>query len=202
MTTDVVFPYPQGFLRQILRLPILGYRMGLGGLIDAMQIMVLTTRGRSSGLPRHTAIEYRQHGSKIYLVSVWGDRPQWYRNILKCPEVTIQQGAQVCAATAEQVTNSGEALRVLHLFRRRAPGIYDGIIARLSARESIDSRSLHEVTDHFTIVRIVPHAGEVKLPPVPQDARWMLSAAAVSVGFAFLLAIVRLRGPRKTPHAG
>ncbi|MBK8022694.1 MAG: nitroreductase family deazaflavin-dependent oxidoreductase [Chloroflexi bacterium] len=202
MTTDISFPYPAGFLRKLLRLPILGYRMGLGGLLDAMQIMVLTTRGRSSGLPRHTAIEYRQHGSKIYLVSVWGDRPHWYRNLLKCPEVTIQQGGRVRAATAEQVTNSGEALRVLHLFRRRAPSIYDSIIARISARESIDSRSLHEVTDNFTIVRIVPRAGEVKLPPVPVDARWVIPVAAVGISTALLLALLQLRAPRSKKHAG
>ena len=56
-------------------------------------------------------------------------------------------------------------------------GTPDSIIARISARESIDSRSLHEVTDNFTIVRIVPCAGEVKLPPVPVDTRWVIPAA-------------------------
>src|SRR5690606_8582246 len=118
-------------------------------LIEAAHIMVLTTRGRTTQLPRHTAIEFRTHGSKLYVVSIWGARPNWYQNLLNNPDVTIQRGGRTYAAKAYLVTNSGEALRVLHLFRRRAPGIYDSIIARLSDRNSIDSRSLHEVTGAF-----------------------------------------------------
>jgi deazaflavin-dependent oxidoreductase (nitroreductase family) len=154
--------------------------------------MVLTTRGRATGMPRHTAIEYRTHGSKLYVVSIWGSRPNWYQNLLASPDVTVQRGGRVYAATAHPVTNSGEALRVLHLFRRRAPGIYDSIIARLSDRNSIDSRSLHEVTDAFTIVRIEPNGRSLPLPPVPVNRDWMLPAAAFAglglILFTFMLA--------------
>jgi deazaflavin-dependent oxidoreductase (nitroreductase family) len=179
-----------------MRLPILGYRLGLGSLVDSLKIMVLTTRGRTSGLPRHTAIEYRQHGSKIYVISIWGNRPNWFQNLLKCPEVTMQRGSHLSAATAHQVTNSGEALRVLHLFRRRAPGIYDSIIARLTARESIDSRTLHEVTDQFTIVRIEPHPGDVPLSPVPVTTSWMMPIALTGIAFTALMFMMLLRAPR------
>lgn len=198
MSTDFLVPYPQGVVRQLFRAPILGYRFGFGGLINAAQIMVLTTRGRSSGIARHAAIEYRQHGSKIYIISAWGERPHWYRNLVECSEVTVQRGSNVCAATAQVVTDSGEALRVLHLFRRRAPGIYDSIIARLSARESIDSRTLHEVTEAFTIVRIIPHAGEPSLPPVEVDSGWMMPAAIIGVGLLLIGAVLRLRADKQS----
>ena len=67
-------PYPQGLGRWLLRLPLLLYRLGLGWLANSFRLMVLTTWGRKSGLPRHTAIEYRAHGSKIYVISAWGSR--------------------------------------------------------------------------------------------------------------------------------
>lgn len=193
MTTERLFPYPQGVTRQLLHMPVWAYRVGLGVIPDAAQIMVLTTRGRTTGQPRHTAIEYREHGSKIYVISIWSDRPQWYRNLLRDPEVTVQRGSRICAAHAEPVTNSGEALRVLHLFRRRAPGIYDSIIARLSDRESIDTRSLHEVTDEFTIVRIEPRAGALPLAPVPVSTNWIIPAALIGMSLLVFTGILLLR---------
>lgn len=186
MAAERFFPYPKGSAKQLLRLPVLGYRLGLGRLLEAAHIMVLTTRGSATGLPRHTAIEFRTHGSKLYIVSIWGARPHWYQNLLKYPEVTIQRGGRTYSAIAHPVTNSGEALRVLHLFRRRAPGIYDSIIARLSDRSSVDSRSLHEVTSAFTIVRIEPTGRSLPLPPVPVNRNWMVPAAGVA-GFGLIL---------------
>lgn len=198
MATEKFFPYPQGSTRHLLRLPILGYQLGLGRLLEAAHIMVLTTRGSSTQLPRHTAIEYRTHGSKLYVVSIWGSRPHWYQNLVKDPDVTIQRGGRTYAATAQPVTNSGEALRVLHLFRRRAPGIYDSIIARLSDRNSIDSRSLHEVTDAFTIVRIEPSGRSLPLPPVPVNRDWMLPTAAVAGLGLILFSFVLSRSIQRT----
>ena len=109
---DRLIPYPEGAGRWLLRLPIFGYRLGLGDLLNAGQLMILATRGRKSGLPRYTPIEYRQHGSKYYVVSAWGERPQWFQNLQDCPEVLVQAGRRTFAARAEVVTNSGEALQV------------------------------------------------------------------------------------------
>lgn len=189
MSNGNSLPYPRGFGRWLVRLPLLFYRVGLGDVLDRiLHIMVLGTRGRASGLPRYTPIEYRRHGSKIYVISAWGDQPHWFKNLQIRPEVMAQTGRQGCKATASLVTNEGEALRVLHLFRRRAPFFYDPLIARLSERDSVNARTLPEVSRHFTIVRIDPEPGESELPPLTTDSLWVWPAL-LAVGVVVLAAI-------------
>jgi deazaflavin-dependent oxidoreductase (nitroreductase family) len=174
-------PYPIGLSRAMLRLPIWLYRLGLGWLLERMGLMVLTTWGRKSGLPRHTAIEYRIHGSKIYVVSAWGYRPNWYRNLIEQPVVRLRLGRRSFSARASVVEDSGEALRVLYLFRKRAPVIYDAILAHLSEQESVDVRTLPDVSDRFTIVRLDPSADVVGPPTVDADLRWFWPVAGLSL---------------------
>lgn len=197
-TTDYVndqalIPYPRGFFRWMLRVPLTFYRMGLGDLMNAGHIMILSTRGWKSGLSRHTPIEYRRHGSKIYVISGWGERPHWLQNLKAAPDVLIQQGRRRFGARAEVVLNPGEALRVLHLFRRRAPFVYDPLIARLSDRERVDERTLPEVTEKITIIRIDPSPAAPELSPLPTDYGWILPIL-VGVGSALMLVIGLRRG--------
>jgi deazaflavin-dependent oxidoreductase (nitroreductase family) len=192
MNEPDLIPYPQGFGRWLLRLPLVFYRMGLGDLMNAAHIMILATRGRKSGLTRHTPIEYRRHGSKLYVISAWRERPQWLQNLKAAPDVLIQQGKRQFGARAEIVTNAGEALRVLHLFRRRAPFVYDPLIARLSERERIDERTLPEVTEKITIVRIDPTPTMPDLHPLPSSYGWVLPTM-VGVGVILMLLISMTR---------
>ena len=190
----VTLPTPRGAVRLLLRLPTLFYRLGLGDLMNAAHIMILGTRGRKSGLTRYTPVEYRRHGSKIYLYSAWGERPQWFQNMKDCPEVLVQQGRHTFAARATIVTNSGEALRVLHLFRRIAPFVYDPLIARLSARERIDERTLPDVSQAITIIRIDPIPGTLDLHPLPASLAWVWPALlATGVVMMLIIGLTRSR---------
>lgn len=191
-------PYPQGAGRWLMRMPLLLYRVGLGDLVNAARILVLTTRGSKSGMPRHTPIEYRQHGSKIYVISAWGTRPHWYQNLLTHTSVTVQQGRKQFSANAQIVTNSGEALRVLHLFRRTAPVIYDAMLSRMSDREDIHPRTLPEITDRITIVRLTPEPGASKLAPLPANLVWIWPAGLI-LGITITLMLTLARSKR-TPH--
>ncbi len=180
-------PYPVGFSRWLVQLPIWMYRLGLGRLIGRMGLMVLTTWGRKSGLPRHTAIEYRVHGSKIYVVSGWGRRPNWYANLIAQPVVRVRAGSQVLSARAQRVDDPSEALRVLYLFRKRAPFIYDPLLAYLSDHKSVNSRTLPEVSDKFTIVRLEPSVDIVGPPTVEPDLKWVWPVLALVLVMMSLL---------------
>lgn len=166
-------PYPGSVARHLLHLPVWLYRLGLGQVLAPMRLMVLTTWGRKTGLPRHTAIEYRAHGSKLYVVSGWGQRPNWYRNLVAQPVARIRRGQHLLNARATVVTDPGESLRVLYLFRKRAPFIYDPLLARLSNRQSVNPRTLAEISDQFTIVRLEPADDVVGPPAVEADLKWL-----------------------------
>lgn len=183
-------PYPKGPLRLILRAPLQLYRLGLGWILVSTPLLILTTRGRKSGLPRHAVLEYRRHGSKIYLVSAWGDMPQWYKNLLANPCVTIQRGSHEEKARAAPVTNAAEALRALHMFRRNRP-LYDRLFARMSSAESIDLRTLTDVADEFTVVRLDLEKGPPELPGVRPLRPWIGSAIIGTLGALMWLVIFR-----------
>ncbi len=185
-------PYPRGVGRWLLRLPLTLYRLGLGDPLNALHIMILGTVGRVSAQPRYTPIEYRRHGSKLYLVSAWGDQPHWYRNLLATPDVLVQQGSHAYSACAQVVTNSGEALRVLRLFRNRAPFVYDPLIARLSDREQVDERTLPDIAHTITIVRLDPQPGAPPVPSIQANRGWiMLSAGALVMIVLLVVGLTR-----------
>lgn len=195
MSESERFPYPRGLGRSLLRLPLILYRLGFGDLLSAGRIMILGTRGRTSGQTRYTPIEYRHHGSKTYVVSGWGARPQWLQNLRAEPDVLVQQGRRQFGARATIVTNAGEALRVLHLFRRQAPFLYDWLLARISSRERVDAQALPDISREVTIVRFDPNPEPSALRPLPADYPWV-GPLLVVVGLIAALAITR--GRRRT----
>lgn len=151
-----------------------------------LPLLVLTTRGRKSGMARHTVLEYRRHGSKYYIISGWGKRPNWYQNLLAHPTVTVQKGAYTFKARAATVTDTAEALRAIYMFRRNSM-IYDRLLASMSSADRIDFLTLTEVAQEFTVVRLDPQEGEIELDGVPVTNRWL----APLLGATLLLLIIR-----------
>ncbi|WP_431045502.1 nitroreductase family deazaflavin-dependent oxidoreductase [Streptomyces sp. P1-3] len=69
--------------------------------------LLLTTRGRKSGLLRRTALAYVRDGDAYVLTAsnAGADHhPAWYLNLLATPEVTLQVGAATFTATARPAT--------------------------------------------------------------------------------------------------
>lgn len=196
---DSLFPYPYGLLRWAMRAPLLAYRTGLGDWMNAIHLMVLTTRGRRSGKPRHAPIEYRRHGSKIYLISVWDERPHWYQNLLADPLATIQLGGQTVSALADPVTDPAEALRALQLFRRVAPSRYDAVLGRL-IEEDVNARTLPDVSGQFTIMRLNLISDAPILPSVPRDLVWVWPALLALAALLLLATFVKRSTPPERPQ--
>ena len=173
-------PYPTGLLRLALRMPLTLFRLGLGDLLNVLRLLILTTRGRKSGEARHVAIEYRRHGSKIYMISGWGERPDWYQNLLADPLVTIQLGRHALSALADKVTDPAEALRAVNLFRRDAPTRYDAVLGRLVDNE-VSGMKLPDVSPQFTIIRLDIITDEPLLPGLRMDFIWLWPAAIIGI---------------------
>lgn len=122
MGKSIVDTPPGKFLRLGLRLPIWLYRARLGWLLGD-RFLMLTHIGRKSGLPRQTVIEVVRHDKETgtyYVVSGWGEKSDWYRNIRKSPAVTIQAGRRKFQARA-QFVGLEEAIRLIEAYTRDHP---------------------------------------------------------------------------------
>jgi hypothetical protein len=90
------------------------YRAGLGPLFSnpsTGSIMVLRTRGRSSGLMRDAPLGYVILDGAIYCCAGFGVRTHWYRNILADPRVECLLPDRAISGVAEVVTDPDEWLR-------------------------------------------------------------------------------------------
>jgi deazaflavin-dependent oxidoreductase (nitroreductase family) len=122
MSKSIVDKPPGKALRLGLRLPIWLYRARLGWLLGD-RFLMLTHTGRRSGLPRQTVIEVVRHDKgtdTYYVVSGWGDKSDWYRNIRKSPAVTIRVGGRKFQARAEFI-GLEQAIRLIEAYTRDHP---------------------------------------------------------------------------------
>ena len=120
----------QGF-KYFNRFMLLNWRLGLGPAINMWppvggRIMVLTTIGRKSGLPRRTPLNYAIVGGELYCTAGFGGISDWYRNILANPAVEVWLPEGWWAGVAEEVPDGAARLPLL-----REVLIGSGIVAPL-----------------------------------------------------------------------
>lgn len=113
---------PAGLQRLFVRAPLWLYRLRLGWLFGE-RLLLLNHTGRKSGRPRQAVIEVLRHdrAADAYIVaSGWGERADWYRNILSTPRVSIVVGRRYLAALARRLPQE-EAARELADYAGRHP---------------------------------------------------------------------------------
>jgi len=76
------------------RFMLLMWRLGLGPFVNMApetggRVMVLTHTGRKTGARRRTPVNYYIQNGDIYCVAGFGSVADWYRNILKNPQVEV-----------------------------------------------------------------------------------------------------------------
>lgn len=123
---------PQGFGRALSRFPLWFYRLHLGFLLGE-RFLMLTHTGRKSGLARETVLEVVRHDplTDSYVVaSGWGEKSNWFRNILKNPRVTISVGFRRLQALAVRLSEQG-AQAEFEDYARRHPRAFRVLAARL-----------------------------------------------------------------------
>ncbi len=83
------------------------YRIGLGPLIGII-VLLLTTTGRKSGLPRVTPLQYEVIGGNYCLGAARGKKADWVRNIEADPRVTVRVKNRRFNGTARVSTDVNE----------------------------------------------------------------------------------------------
>jgi deazaflavin-dependent oxidoreductase (nitroreductase family) len=112
----------EGLLRRALRAPIWLYRAHLGALLGHT-FLLLTHKGRKSGLPRQTVLEvvHYDKATRTHVVaSGWGTGSDWYRNVQQTPNVIVRSGGARIPARAE-ILPADAAERELRWYARNHP---------------------------------------------------------------------------------
>ncbi len=113
---------PRGFTRLMVRAPNWLYRLGLGWLLG-QRFLLLNHIGRKSGLQRQATLEVVDHEEvtdTYFVASGLGKRSDWYQNLAKTPDVSIQVGRRKMAVTAA-LLGSEESGQAMVDYARRHP---------------------------------------------------------------------------------
>lgn len=92
-------------VRWLVRSPTWLYRARLG-FVFGTRLLMLEHVGRTSGRKRYVALEIVDHPTerRYVVVSGFGDRAQWFRNVAANPEVRVYLGShRPVAATAHRL---------------------------------------------------------------------------------------------------
>lgn len=108
--------------RSLVRAPIALYRAGLGWLLGS-RILMLEHRGRSSGLRRYVCLEVVERPSpdRIVIVSGFGERAQWYRNLKAHPRCFVSSGRVRRASARARLLDAEESAAALDRYRQAHP---------------------------------------------------------------------------------
>jgi deazaflavin-dependent oxidoreductase (nitroreductase family) len=85
--------------------------------------VLLTTRGRRTGLPREVLLPCTRFDGTVLVMSTYGERSDWMRNLRHDPRVRVTQRGRVIDARAEVVEelDRKRALVTAHPFFAPAP---------------------------------------------------------------------------------
>ncbi|HKZ30557.1 MAG TPA: nitroreductase/quinone reductase family protein [Acidimicrobiia bacterium] len=122
-------PFSRRLLHLIKRPPRLLYGLGLGPLYGRL-VLLLTTTGRISGLPRVTPLQYEEIDGAIYVASALGDRADWFRNVVADPRVEVRVRSRRLAGIAEPITDPSRVADFLELRLSRHPRMVGAIMRR------------------------------------------------------------------------
>lgn len=145
---------------RLLNLPRHLVRFGFGQKVGP-PILILTTTGRKSGLPRETPLQYELIDGVYYAGSMRGDRADWYRNILADPLVTVRAGERQFAARAEAISDCDEVMAFLQYRLQKSPRMIAAILRADGLQgDPQDEEALRRYVAGLTIVALRPLAAQ------------------------------------------
>jgi deazaflavin-dependent oxidoreductase (nitroreductase family) len=163
-----------------MALPVVLTRLGLGPLTRRVW-MVVTTTGRSSGLPRHVVVYPHVIDGRTYLWCPYGGRAQWYRNLIADPVATVQWRRGTQTVRAVPLADEAEALDVVRALRRFGRSWFDGYLASQGIEDT--DEDIPRNWQRLHLRRLEPTDGP---GPAPLRADlawvWLVPASALALG--------------------
>jgi len=99
---------------------------------------LLETTGRTSGLPRRTPVGGRRVGDSFWLVSEFGERSQYVRNIRADPRVRVRLRGRWHTGTAHLLPDDDTAARLRALPRLNSAAVRVIGVGQLTVRVDLD----------------------------------------------------------------
>ncbi|MBQ0998870.1 nitroreductase/quinone reductase family protein [Streptomyces nigra] len=99
---------------------------------------LLETTGRVSGLPRRTPVGGRRVGNEFWLVSEFGDRSQYIRNIKADPRVRVRVKGRWHTGTAHLLPDDDTTARLRALPRLNSAAVRRIGVGQLTVRVDLD----------------------------------------------------------------
>lgn len=158
--TETVWGTQEESLRQILkymsRMHVAIWRLGLGPWFGIKPdwwswILILTHTGRKSGLKRKTAVNYAVVEGEIYVISGFGAGSDWYRNVVKQPEVEVWLPNGWWRGLVEDISDSPQRLRFIR--EVIVASAFVGRLAGLDARTMSDEE-LDRLTSEYHLLHV------------------------------------------------
>ncbi len=121
---------PPRLMIPFMKLPLIGYRLGLGRMLG-QRFMLLTHAGRKSGKTYRTVLavlHFDERSRELWAVSPW-NASNWYRNIQAAPALEVES-AGVRYAPLQRSLSPEEIAAAFVEFRGRYP-IFSRMVARI-----------------------------------------------------------------------
>lgn len=126
--------------RAFVRAPIVLYLHGLGQVFGG-RVLMLEHRGRHSGQARYVCLEVVDwsHPDRIVIVSGFGERAEWYRNLRADPACFVSVGRRRRLSAQARFMTPAEAAAALDRYQRAHPGAWERL------RQAIEKAVGHPV---------------------------------------------------------
>ena len=151
MKAKTAQPQPPNYVMKAL------YGIGLGPLIGRV-VLLLTTTGRKTGLPRVTPLQYEEIDGAYYLGSSRGQKADWFRNILANPHVEVRVKSRRFRGVAETVTDPLRVADFLELRLKRHPKMIGMILQREGLPAQPERVQLEAYAAKLAMVVVRPEA--------------------------------------------
>jgi len=182
------------------RAMVLLWRLGLGTLAGVWpqgfgRLMVIEHTGRRSGSRYRTPVNYTPAGTDLYCVAAFGERTDWYRNLLAQPHIAVWLPDGRWEADAADVSDDPRRSELMRGVLRDS-----GFAAHLFGLHPgrLGDDDLAEVTASYRLVRIRPLRPS-PAPAGPGDLSWIWGVVALAVVVSFGLRRRLGRGRPRQP---
>ena len=144
------------FLRFIKLPPQLVYALGFGPIYGRL-VLLLTTIGRKSGLPRVTPLQYEEVDGIYYVAAALGQKADWFRNIVANPHVGVRVRNKHFQGLAEPITDPARITDFLELRLERHPRMIGALFRAQGLSIRPDRAQLEQYATNRAMVVIRPN---------------------------------------------